>query len=227
MLKISALSKSYGKKQVLSEVNLELADGEICGIVGKNGAGKTTLFRCIAGLESPDSMKLNASPEPFKNNLGFLPASPPMLKRITGREYLTLMCMARGVPLPNWEACNIFDLPLHHFAYQYSTGMRKKLAFLGLLLQKNYFFILDEPFSGVDIYSNDLIVKILLALKQQGKSILLSSHIYSTLQDTCDFICFLKNGRFEEKIPKDHFKSVATLTESTVDVEAFLNSLNT
>ncbi len=207
MMTIEHLSKKYGSKQVLHDVNLHLEKGKVYGIVGENGAGKTTLFRCIAGLEG-HAGTIKSELEDLKSQLGFLPTNPFFLSKITGWEYLKLLCTARNITTDDFEDKNIFDLPLNQYAENYSTGMKKKLAFSGLLFQKNEVFILDEPFNGVDIQSNILIIQIILKLKSLGKTIILSSHIFSTLSDTCDEIHLMKEGSFIRKVEKENFDNL-------------------
>jgi ABC-2 type transport system ATP-binding protein len=140
--------------------------------------------------------------------LGFLPTSPYFLSRITGLEYLQLLCNARKVDIPDFEAKNIFELPLNQYAETYSTGMKKKLALTGILLQPNDFFILDEPFNGVDIQSNMIITAIIQRLKALNKTVVISSHIFSTLNDTCDEIQLLREGTFVKKVAKADFQEL-------------------
>lgn len=207
MIKIQNLFKSYGNQGILNNLNLTLREGEIHGIVGENGAGKTTLFKCIAGLENYEGhiMYDNKS---LKNYLGYLPTDPFFLSKITGYEYLQLVSSARNLKLANFEVHNIFDLPLKQYAENYSTGMKKKLAITGLLIQKNEIFILDEPFNGVDIHSNIIIREVLLKLKDLNKIILLSSHIFSTLNDTCDYVHYLKNSFIKYSLGKGDFEKI-------------------
>lgn len=207
MIQIENLSKSYGSKTVLKQINFELEPGKVYGIVGENGAGKTTLFKCIAGLE-PCSGSIQSPYPILKNHLGFLPTNPYFLPKITGSEYLQLLCNARNIPLSNFSEKNIFDLPLGQYAETYSTGMKKKLALTGILLQKNDFFILDEPYNGVDIQSNMLITAIIERLKAAGKTILISSHIFSTLNDTCDKIYVLRGGEIAQRVKKQDFQQL-------------------
>ena len=124
---------------------------------------------------------------------------------ITGWEYLKLHCSARGLTREDFEEQNIFELPLNEYIEHYSTGMLKKLAFMALLLQKNELFILDEPFNGVDIQSNIILSAVIQKLKSAKKTLLISSHIYSSLQENCDEILVLNNGTFEEPVQKDQF----------------------
>ena len=127
MIKIKNLSKSYGAKKVLNNINLRLEKGTVYGIIGENGAGKTTLFRCIATLEKHNG-SIESELSPLKNHLGLLFTDPFFFQRITGKEYIQLLLNARKIKEPNIEAKNIFDLPLEQYASTYSTGMKKKLA---------------------------------------------------------------------------------------------------
>ena len=204
MICIENLSKSYGNKAVLENINLTLEKGKVYGIVGENGAGKTTLFKCIAGLEN-HSGTIHCDYGKRKDSLGYLQTEPYFFPKITGNEYITLLCNARNIPYTDCKEKNIFDLPLDEYAVRYSTGMRKKLAFTALLLQENKVFILDEPFNGVDIHSNIIITEIIQKLKTLGKSILISSHIFSTLNDSCDEIFLLKNGKIIRRVLKEDF----------------------
>ncbi|MBK8564045.1 MAG: ATP-binding cassette domain-containing protein [Saprospiraceae bacterium] len=204
MINIENLSKSYGGHQVLKGINLSLAAGQVHGIVGENGAGKTTLFKCIAGLEDYEG-SIQSAFNPLKNHLGLLPTDPFFFSKITGREYLLLLCNARLLPPTDLDAKNIFDLPLNQYASTYSTGMKKKLALTAILLQNNEVFILDEPFNGVDIHSNMVITEIIQKLRSLGKTVLISSHIFSTLNDTCDRIYLLKEGLFVRQADRDGF----------------------
>lgn len=209
MIQIKNLSKSYGKKSVLRDINISFQKGKVYGIVGENGAGKTTLFRCIAGLEKFEG-EIISDFNHLKNHLGWLPTHPYFFTRITGKEYIQLLLNARKIKNIDINSKNIFDLPLNQYASTYSTGMKKKLAFTAVLLQENDVFILDEPFNGVDIHSNIVILEILKKLKELGKTIIISSHIFSTLAETCDEIHMLENGEFIKNAGKDDFNELET-----------------
>ena len=209
MIEIVNLSKKFGNKQVLRNVNLCFEQGKVYGIVGENGAGKTTLFRCIAGLEEFEG-EIRSDEKPLKNHLGFLLTDPYFFPKITGREYIQLLCNARQKKITGIDSRNVFDLPLDEFAATYSTGMRKKLAITAILLQDNSCLILDEPFNGVDIQSNIVIAEIIHKLKGLDKTVIISSHIFSTLRDTCDEIHLLKNGEFLKTVMKEDFSLLET-----------------
>lgn len=205
MIKINKLTKKYGKILVLNEITMTFLKGKVYGIVGENGAGKTTLFRCIAGLESYDG-NIISDIQPLKNHLGLLLTNPFFFSKITGKEYIVLLCNARGKKNINIDQKNIFDLPLNQYASTYSTGMKKKLAITAILLQENTCFILDEPFNGVDIQSNIVLTEIILKLKALNKIVLVSSHILSILSDICDEIHLLKRGVQCKSVQKADFK---------------------
>ncbi len=207
MIEIRDLSKKYGTKAVLKNINLRFNSGKVYGIVGENGAGKTTLFRCVADLENYEG-KIISDFEPLKNHLGLLPTEPFFFPKITGKEYIQLLCNARKVKIADIESKNIFELPLHQYAATYSTGMKKKLALTAVLLQKNEKFIFDEPFNGVDIQSNIIISEIIHKLRKINKTIIISSHIFSTLSDTCDEIHLLSKGEITKTVQKENFSAL-------------------
>ncbi|MBL0295218.1 MAG: ATP-binding cassette domain-containing protein [Saprospiraceae bacterium] len=207
MIEIKNLSKKFGSHEVLKNINIQFDNGKVYGIVGENGAGKTTLFRCISDLEDYDG-KIISNPNPIKNHLGLLLTEPFFFQKITGKEYIQLLINARNIHIDDIEARNIFDLPLNQYASTYSTGMKKKLALTAILLQGNDYFILDEPFNGVDIKSNIIITELIHKLKDMGKTVILSSHIFSTLSDTCDEIHLLSQGSFVRSVEKSDFSSL-------------------
>lgn len=204
LISIQKLFKKYGSLSVLEDINLSVEKGMVYGIVGRNGAGKTTLFRCIAGLETYEGTIESELPT-LQASLGLLMAEPYFLPKITGEEYIYLFAEARKVKLSRLEEKNIFNLPLKSYVESYSTGMKKKLALLAIILQDNDVFILDEPFNGLDLESSILLSEIIHRLKALGKTILISSHIFSTLRDVSDTILVLNNGRFEDKTSKADF----------------------
>ncbi len=209
MIEVRNLSKRYGTKEVLKNINIQFDKGKVYGIVGENGAGKTTLFRCIADLEDCEG-EISSNPNPIKNHLGLLLTEPFFFQKITGKEYIQLLCNARSIKIADIQERNIFDLPLNQYASTYSTGMKKKLALTAILLQDNEYFILDEPFNGVDIQSNIIITEIIHKLKTLDKTVIISSHIFSTLSDTCDEIHLLSNGNFIKSVQKADFSALET-----------------
>jgi len=207
MITLHNLAKTFGNKAVLVSINYQFEPGKTYGIVGENGAGKTTLFRCIAGLEKYTGI-IDGSKTPIKNHLGYLQSEFYTQSKLTAQEYIYLLTDARNIKIDDLSKKNIFELPLNQYISTYSTGMKKKLALTALLLQKNDYFIFDEPYNGIDLQSSILFTAILKKIKNAGKTILISSHIFSTLKETCDEIILLENGRFSNAVPQAEFDNL-------------------
>lgn len=207
MIKLENIEKTYGSNTVLRSISQEFPLGKVYGIVGENGAGKTTLYRCMSGLESFDG-NVTSPYKALKNVLGYLQTESHFFPRITGKEYLELYTQAREIKEVDWHSQNIFDLPLNRYVEGYSTGMKKKIALLAVLSQKNEVFILDEPFNGVDIHSNLMIIEVINRLKDEGKTVFISSHIFSTLTEVCDEIFYLNEGQFEKSYTPSEYSEL-------------------
>ena len=128
---------------------------------------------------------------------GYLSASNFFYSQITGLEHLEFCMKAKGLPVntPTIQHLNeIFQLPLDRYAAEYSTGMKKKLGFMALLLQDNDVFILDEPFNGVDLKGCILMKRLIRQLKAKEKTVIISSHLIASLREICDIIHYLNEG---------------------------------
>jgi len=196
MITISKLDVAYSKDQkVIDSLNLTLSDSKIHGVVGLNGAGKTTLLNTIFGLKKYSSGEIFFDDKKLsKRKIGFLPTENFFYSNITGREYLSLFKNSL-FDVQKWNT--LFLLPLDRIIDEYSTGMKKKLAFLGVLKQDKPIMIFDEPFNGLDIETCRIIRSIFLKMREQGKTIIITSHIIETLTNLCDFIHFLELGKIK------------------------------
>lgn len=207
MIQLVEISKAFGSHVVLDRLSFTFEDNKVYGIVGKNGSGKTTLFRCLTGLESCKG-EIVSERRPLKNHIGYLPTELFFYKLMTGMEYVQFVCNARNQKIENIAARNIFELPLNDYISTYSTGMKKKLALFAILLLDVPYYIFDEPFNGIDFQSSVLVFDIIKALKQRGKTVIMSSHIYTTLTQTCDEICLLEDGNFKQQVLKADFDAL-------------------
>lgn len=192
LIRIDRLSKSFGRTAVLKDISLVYEPGKIYGIVGENGAGKTTLFNCIVGLHEYDGI-VSKAPE---IRIGYQPADSFFYSLVTGMEYLAFCVKAKERTLDRKEIeriNSVFQLPLHRYASDYSTGMKKKLAFLALILQNNDLYILDEPFNGVDLKGCIQLKRTIRLLRDEGKTFVISSHQIATLHEISDSIDYLNN----------------------------------
>lgn len=205
MITIENLTVSYVSGQnAIDSLNLVLSENTINGIVGLNGAGKTTLLNSIYGLKSIDSGKiLHNDGKINKQEMSFLVTENYFYSNITGREYLGLF---KNTIYDDDKWNQLFLLPLDVIIDDYSSGMKKKLALMGILKQDKPVMILDEPFNGLDIETCRIIRQILLKLKDQNKTIIITSHIIETLTNLCDFIHYLENGKIRYSKDKSDFK---------------------
>ncbi|WP_139922437.1 ABC transporter ATP-binding protein [Hymenobacter sp. DG01] len=207
MLEIRGLRKSFGPQTVLHHIDLALRPGTLHGLVGANGAGKTTLLHCLYGLHTDYTGTIQETGgRPIRQHTGLLSYEPYFYPRITGREYVEFCLQARGRPVPDLAGWNyLLELPLDQYAEQYSAGMKKKLALLALLVQDFRYLILDEPFNGLDLSTNLLVMEVLRRLRGQGVGILLTSHLLGSLTELCDEITVLAEGRVLRHYPATHF----------------------
>ena len=205
MLEIKNLEASYGKNKVLHDVNLTCEAGMIHGVLGINGAGKTTLFKTIFGFKKPDSGTVIFQNRIIKNqDIGFMETSCYFYPLMTGMEYLKLLGIEnKDFSIEKWN--ELFELPLHEYVENYSTGMKKKLAFIGVMAMDRPILILDEPFNGVDIESNEKLLQLLIRLKSTNKIIIIASHIIESLTRICDRINLLENGKIKTTFEKSEF----------------------
>lgn len=212
MLSISSLNKYYSKHHVLKGIDASFAEGQVHGIIGLNGAGKTTLFNCICGLLDYEGTIAHSSITDLKNHIGYVPTELYFFPRTKGKEYLDFISHARGVGKIDHDAINKFELPLNEYIDNYSTGMKRKLAVMSAMVGESNIYILDEPFNGVDIKSNLILKKEVQQLREKGKTVLLSSHITSSLTELCDDIYLLQDGKFSQYYrPEDYSKIEADL----------------
>ena len=151
MIIINDLQLSYGSVKVIDHLNLEIHSGTIHGLVGLNGSGKTTLLSSMYGLKDPDKGSMTFKGEPLRrSDIGYLETGNFFYSRITGMEYLQLFKIQNpAFKVAEWNV--LFELPLDEFVENYSTGMKKKLAFLGIIALNKPVMVLDEPFNGIDL----------------------------------------------------------------------------
>lgn len=206
MLEIKNISVSFKDKNVLQNLNLEIEEGIILGILGKNGAGKTTLFESLYQSQKYTGEILWKNHKLLRENISYLETENYFYPYITGREYLSYFAKDK---LPKTiELAEKFQLPLEKYVQYYSSGMKKKLALIGMLMLDKPINILDEPFNGVDFEGVYLLYDIIRELKQSNKIVIISSHIIETLFHTCDRIVTLENGLISNIFEKTDFEKL-------------------
>ena len=197
--RFEAVEKSFGKKKVLNRVTFSLETGEIVGLLGPNGSGKTTIMKLLSGMLSPNCGKIEVD-ETFRA----LIETPSFYSSLSGLENLRYFAAYAGDSREHLE--EIVDL-LKMRSYirkrvsAYSLGMRQKLGIAYTLLGNPRLLILDEPINGLDPLVVVEIRELLIALKQRGITILISSHILQEMQEWCDRVLLLKEGNIIGDVP--------------------------
>ena len=208
MLIVKDFKLSYGDKVIIDHLNLALPALQIHGLVGLNGSGKTTFLKGLYGLKKPASGTVHFEEEPLtKKTIALLETDNFFYSRITGYEYLKLFQIRnKQFGIEDWN--KLFELPLKSLVETYSTGMKKKLAFMGVICLNKPFYILDEPFNGVDLDTTQKLKTIIKALKESGKTIIITSHILESLTSLCDTISYLKGGTINFTTQKEAFEDL-------------------
>ena len=221
MLEVKDLTVSYEKgTTVIENLQLMLEPGKIHGIVGLNGSGKTSLLNAMYGLIPKKNGVISWNSQPATSQqMAYLETHNFFYAKITGQEYLRLFQLKNPqFDINQWNT--LFELPLQKLVENYSTGMKKKLAFLGVLALNRPVLILDEPYNGVDLESYTKMQTILQKLAQQGKAILITSHIFESLTSVCDQISFLQNKKIERMFAKKEFDQLAQEVFSLLDQQS-------
>lgn len=218
MLTIRNLQVEYKKQSlILKGITLSMESGKIHGIVGLNGAGKTTLLNTLYGFIRPVEGSILYNDNPLhRRDIAYLEAENYFYPYMTGREYLDLFPAGENsFQVDNWQ--KLFNIPLNDITENYSTGMKKKLALLGVIKPDKPILILDEPFNGLDLESAYILTLILQQLREKGKTILVTSHVFETLTSGCDYIHHINNGMIARSYSQDQFGMLQQLLYSTIE----------
>jgi ABC-2 type transport system ATP-binding protein len=214
MIKVTNLNQSFGKKNVLDSINLDINPNEICALVGRNGAGKSTFINSLLGLLPVkqgeiliNGTAVNKKNDEWKKTIAYLPEKFMLYPMLTGLENITFFAEAvtktanqeriervlRSVSL--WEDRDVQ-------VKKYSKGMLQRLGLAITLYQNSSLLILDEPTSGIDPLGRKEILEVLGSL--HDKTILLSSHHLDEIKQICTHVAYLDNGKME-KFTVDEF----------------------
>ncbi|WP_018675198.1 ATP-binding cassette domain-containing protein [Riemerella columbina] len=203
MLEVKDLQVSFNKYLVLDGLNLKVELGSVLGLLGKNGAGKTTFFESLyRNIKFSGTITLHHQ-RLKREQVSYLETENYFYPYITGKEYLAYFSTKNNTKVEEW--IKEFRLPLNQYVQDYSSGMKKKLALLGMLLLDKPINILDEPFNGVDFEGVHILYDIINHLKSEDKIVLVSSHIIETLFHTCDNIAILEQGSVDRIYHKSEF----------------------
>ena len=218
VIEVSNLTKDYGSGRGVFDVSIHVDKGEVFGFLGPNGAGKSTTIRHLMGFSKPDkgSAKI-LEQETFSkyyeilNHVGYIPGEIALPAGLTGYEFLKMMQDLQNIH--NQEYLNyllkLFELEdnvLSGETKRMSLGVKRKLAIVAAFMSDPDVLILDEPTSGLDPVMQETFIEFIHQEKKRGKTILLSSHIFSEIDSTCDRIAIIKDGHIVSEFVANDLK---------------------
>ena len=209
VLKIENLSGGYNRKKIIENINIEIPKGSITALIGLNGAGKSTTIKHILGLLRPmdgmikvNGITITEDNEKYRKSISYIPESPVLYDELTLEEHINLTAMAYGLNMKEaWEKADVllklFKLSdkKKFFPVHFSKGMKQKVMIICSFLVEPNLYIIDEPFLGLDpIAINDLI-NLMCEKRDNGASILMSTHILATAEKYCDNFIIIHEGK--------------------------------
>jgi len=229
---VQGLRKSFGTKEAVAGIDLEIAAGSFAGLVGPNGAGKTTSLSMMTGLLRPDvgrilinGLDVWADPVAAKAIIGVVPAEARLFDRLSGEELVEYAGRLRGLSVGEArdraaQLLDVLDLTgdAKRLVADYSTGMRKKAALGCALIHNPSVLFLDEPLEGVDPVSADVIRRLLTRFVGSGSTVLFSSHVMELVEQVCDHVSIIDKGRIVVTGTIDEVRGGKTLQQAFIDL---------
>ncbi len=205
-VEISKITKSYGDKKAVDNVSFNIKPGEILGMVGPNGAGKTTTIRMMMDIIKPDSGDIKIMgellSEDAKDHIGYLPEERGLYKKITVTECLSYLASLKGIEAEIAkeranELLNRVNMLQHKDkkVEGLSRGMSQIIQLVSTILHDPDLIVLDEPFSGLDPVNTQVLREFIIDLRNQGRSIILSSHMMNQVEEVCDRVLMINRGQ--------------------------------
>ena len=198
------LTKSYGERRGVFELDLQVSEGEIFGFLGPNGAGKTTTIRILLDLVRPASGRASVFGHDCRREAtavhrltGYLPGEFSLDPKLTGRQLLTYLANLRGgVDWAFTEAIVArLELELDRPFSQYSRGNKQKVGIAQAFMHRPPLLILDEPTGGLDPLNQEMVLDLVREARAEGATVFFSSHILSEVEEVCDRLAFIRDGR--------------------------------
>ncbi len=233
MLNIQHLTKTYGEKKAVDDLNLHIAPGEIYGFIGHNGAGKTTTLKSVAGILPFDEgeitiggLSMKRDPLICKRQMAYIPDNPDLYDFMTGIQFLNFIADIFAVPADVRqerirEYAGRFELTgdLAQPIAAYSHGMKQKLAIISAWLHQPKLILMDEPFVGLDPKAAHLLKGMMRELCDKGGAIFFSTHVLEVAEKLCDKVAIIKGGKLIRSGTMEEVKGDDSLEEVFLELE--------
>ena len=233
MLKIEHLTKAYGEKKAVDDLNLHIAPGEIYGFIGHNGAGKTTTLKSVAGILQFDvgeitigGISIKENPLECKRRFAYIPDNPDLYDYMTGIKYLNFIADIFGVGANERQArirkyADAFELTddLAQPIAAYSHGMKQKLAIISAWLHQPKLILMDEPFVGLDPKASHLLKEMMRQVCDEGGTLFFSTHVLEVAEKLCDKVAIIKSGSLIRSGTMEEVKGDESLEDVFLEME--------
>ena len=233
MLNIEHLTKTYGEKKAVDDLNLHIRPGEIYGFIGHNGAGKTTTLKSVAGILQFDAGEIyiggdsvREKPLECKRKIAYIPDNPDLYEYMTGIKYLNFIADIFGVDAALRRErirryADAFELTgdLAQPIAAYSHGMKQKLAIIAAWLHEPRLILMDEPFVGLDPKAAHLLKGMMREICDRGGAIFFSTHVLEVAEKLCDKVAIIKGGKLIRSGTMEEVKGDDSLEEVFLELE--------
>ena len=233
MLKIEHLTKTYGEKKAVDDLNIHINPGEIYGFIGHNGAGKTTTLKSVVGILQfdqgeilIDGKSIQTDPLACKREIAYIPDNPDLYDYMTGIKYLNFIADVFGVGAQDRQTrirkyADLFELTedLAQPIAAYSHGMKQKLTIIAAWLHQPKLIIMDEPFVGLDPKASHLLKEMMRDVCNAGGAIFFSTHVLEVAEKLCDKVAIIKGGKLIRSGTMEDVKGDDSLEEVFLELE--------
>lgn len=216
IIAVKSMTKNYGNRKGIFNFDFSVKQGEVFGLVGTNGSGKTTTLRHLMGFLKPDSgsceiagMNCWKKSHEIMKKVGYVPGEIDFPDVGTRTAFLKIQAQFLGIKDMTYtnKLVNMFKLDTDAPLKRMSKGMKQKTALVTAFMAKPEILLLDEPSTGLDPLMRDTLIELILEEKKRGATIFMSSHIFKELEDTCDRVAFIHNGKFIDLIDRGMYDS--------------------
>lgn len=228
---VNNLTGGYGKKAVIHDISFKCNPNEVVGLIGLNGAGKSTTIKHILGLLTPQQGEMTINQidikediESYRRHLTYIPESPVLYDELTLEEHIYMTAMAYGIDKETAKAKAMpllkrlrLDNELKAFPIHFSKGMKQKVMIVCAFLVEPSQYIIDEPFLGLDPLGIQTMLDLIVERRNQGASILMSTHILATAERYCDRFIILHKGKLIAMGDLQELRAQTGLTDATLD----------